>query len=101
MFGLTSLKPGKRVCLEMLATGNLPGLTAPAEGARDVGCLMESVLSFRSKKVAEKAEAELPVVSHRLLGNRLPLELPLQAGNLLQTAPSPSSNDRDAARKAL
>lgn len=63
----------------MLATGNLPGLTAPGEGARAVGYLMESVVSFRSKrgKMAEKAEAELPVVSHRLLGKRLPLEVPL------------------------
>lgn len=34
----------------MLATGNLPGLTAPGEGARAVGYLMESVLSFRSKE---------------------------------------------------
>lgn len=87
----------------MLATGNLPGLTAPGEGARAVGCLMESVVSFRSNrgKVEEAAEAELLVVSHPLLGRRLPLEVPLQAGNLLQAAPSPSSNDRDAARKAL
>lgn len=50
----------------MLAAGNLPGLTAPGEGARAVGYLMESVVSSRSKrgKVAEKAETELPVVSH-------------------------------------
>ena len=63
----------------MLATGNLPGLTAPGEGATAVGYFMEPVVSFRCKrgKVAEEAGAELPVVSHRLFGKRLPLEVPL------------------------
>lgn len=62
----------------MLATGNLPGLTAPGEGARAIGYFMESVVPFRCKrgKLAEKVRAELPVVSHRLLGKKPRLEVP-------------------------
>lgn len=47
-----------RVCTEMLATGNLPGLTAPGEGASAVGYFMASVVSFRCRrrKVPEKQE---------------------------------------------
>lgn len=48
-------------------------------GSQGVGCFIEFVVSFRCKrgKAAEKAGAELPVVNHRLLGKRLPLEVPL------------------------
>lgn len=62
----------------MLATGNLPGLTAPGEGASAVGYFMASVVSFlQKKKSAREAGAELPVGSCALLRKELLLEVPL------------------------
>lgn len=62
----------------MLATGNLPGLTTPGEGATLLGIL--SCLLLFSDAKEEKCQWSMSrdtVVSHPLLGKGLPLERPL------------------------
>lgn len=86
----------------MLATGNLPGLTAPGEGASAVGILWRLLFPSDAEEKCQRSRSR--ATSGQLC---TPQEgapaggASLRSGSLLQAAPSPSSNDRDAAKKAL